>query len=47
MVAFTWWIINSIGLSLGEASQLNPLLAAFMADIIFLSFGVYLIMDID
>ena len=45
--AFTWWIINSIALSLGEAAQLNPLLSAFMADIIFLSFAVYLIMDID
>lgn len=47
MVAFTWWIINSIGLSLGESAQLNPFLAAFMADIIFLSFGIYLITDID
>ena len=45
--AFTWWVINSIALSLGESSQLNPFLAAFMADIIFLSFAVYLIADID
>lgn len=45
--AFTWWIINSIALSLGESSQLNPLLAAFMADIIFLLFAVYLMADID
>ncbi len=45
--AFTWWIINSIALSLGESSQLNPLLAAFMADIIFLLFGIYLMADID
>ncbi|RZD14723.1 MAG: YjgP/YjgQ family permease [Candidatus Acidulodesulfobacterium ferriphilum] len=45
--AFTWWIVNSIALSLGESSQLNPLLAAFMADIIFLLFAVYLMADID
>ncbi len=45
--AFTWWVINSIALSLGESSQLNPFLAAFMADIIFLSFAVYLITGID
>ncbi len=45
--AFTWWIINSIALSLGESSQLNPLLAAFMADIVFLFFSIYLMADID
>lgn len=45
--AFTWWIINSIAVSLGEAAQLNPFLSAFMADIIFMSFAVYLITDID
>lgn len=45
--AFTWWIINSIAVSLGEAAQLNPLLSAFMADIIFISFAVYLVTDID
>jgi len=45
--AFTWWIMNSIALSLGESAQLNPLLSAFMSDIIFLSFAVYLIADID
>ncbi len=45
--AFTWWVINSIALSLGESAQLNPILSAFMSDIIFLSFALYLIMDID
>ncbi|MHB1545599.1 MAG: LptF/LptG family permease [bacterium] len=45
--AFTWWIINSIALSLGESAQLNPILSAFMSDIIFLSFALYLILDID
>ena len=45
--AFTWWVINSIALSLGESAQLNPMLAAFMSDIIFLSFALYFIMDID
>ncbi len=45
--AFTWWVINSIALSLGESAQLNPMLSAFMSDIIFLSFALYLIMDID
>lgn len=45
--AFTWWIINSIALSLGESAQLNPLLSAFIADIIFLSLAIYLIVDID
>ncbi len=45
--AFVWWIINSIALSLGETAQLNPFLSAFMADIIFLSFALYLITDID
>ncbi len=45
--AFTWWVVNSIAISLGESAQLNPLLAAFMADIIFLSFALYLILDID
>ncbi|MHB8231776.1 MAG: LptF/LptG family permease [bacterium] len=45
--AFTWWVINSIALSLGESAQLNPLLSAFMSDIIFLSFAIYLIGDID
>ncbi len=47
VVAFIWWIINSIAVSLGDASQLDPLLAGFMADIIFLFFAAYLIMDID
>ena len=45
--AFTWWVINSIALSLGESAQLNPVLSAFMSDIIFLSFALYLITDID
>jgi lipopolysaccharide export system permease protein len=45
--AFTWWIINSISLSLGESAQLNPMLSAFMADIIFFSFALYFIMDLD
>ena len=45
--AFTWWVINSIALSLGESAQLSPFLAAFMADIIFLSFAVYLVAGID
>ena len=35
--AFTWWVINSIALSLGESAQLNPVLSAFMSDIIFLN----------
>lgn len=47
VVAFIWWIINSIALSLGESSQLNPFLAAFMADIVFLLFSIYLMADID
>ncbi|RZV37321.1 MAG: YjgP/YjgQ family permease [Candidatus Acidulodesulfobacterium acidiphilum] len=45
--AFTWWVINSISLSLGESAQLSPFLAAFMADIIFMSFAIYLIAGID
>ena len=45
--AFTWWVINSIALSLGESAQLSPFLAAFMEDIIFMSFAVYLVAGID
>jgi lipopolysaccharide export system permease protein len=45
--AFGYWTINSIAVSLGITSQLNPILAAFMADITFLLLAIYLVADID
>ncbi len=47
LFAFGYWIINSVAISLGTALQLNPVLAAFMADITFSLLGIYLIADID
>lgn len=47
ILAFGYWIINSIAISLGVSSQLNPVLAAFTADIAFLFIAIYLISDLD
>ncbi len=47
ILAFGYWIINSIAISLGMSSQLNPILAAFMADLSFLFIAIYLISDLD
>ncbi|MFH2070413.1 MAG: LptF/LptG family permease [Elusimicrobiota bacterium] len=42
VVSFTYWILISLGRVLGEARILEPFIAAWLANIIFLSGGFYL-----
>ena len=42
VIGFFYWVVHSIGMSLGYASVVPPLLAAWMGNIIFLAIGGYL-----
>lgn len=46
IVSFGYWVVLSIGLSLGHAGKLPPLLAAWAANLLFAFAGTYLLMDV-
>jgi lipopolysaccharide export system permease protein len=46
-LGFAYWIIISIGISLGHAGKLPPLLAAWLPNLFFMSLAGYLWLDIE
>ncbi len=46
MIAFLYWTIHSVALALGRSGALVPVLAGWFANIVFLSFGMYLFLKI-
>ena len=45
-VGFCFWTTHSIAIALGRGGALTPLLAAWMGNIVFLSFGLYLMFKV-
>jgi len=45
-VGFCYWTAHSIAIALGRGGALTPLIAGWMANILFLSFGLYLIFKV-
>jgi len=43
LIGFSYWIIFAFSLSLGHSGTLHPLIAAWMADILFASFGFFML----
>lgn len=46
LISFIYWVIFYLSISLGRAGAIPPLLAAWLGNLIFLCFGVYLFMTI-
>jgi lipopolysaccharide export system permease protein len=45
-VGFCFWTMHSIAIALGRGGALTPLIAAWMGNILFLSFGLYLMLKV-
>jgi lipopolysaccharide export system permease protein len=45
-VGFCYWTTHSIAIALGRGGALTPLIAAWMANVLFLSFGLYLMFKV-
>jgi len=45
-VGFCYWATHSIAIALGRGGALTPLIAGWMANVLFLSFGLYLIFKV-
>ncbi|MCX5724441.1 MAG: LPS export ABC transporter permease LptG [Nitrospirae bacterium] len=45
-VGFCYWTTHSIAIALGRGGVLTPLLAGWMANLLFLSFGLYLMLKV-
>ncbi|MFI5247394.1 MAG: LPS export ABC transporter permease LptG [Nitrospirales bacterium] len=45
-VGFCYWTTHSIAIALGRGGALTPLMAAWMANVLFLSFGLYLMFKV-
>ncbi len=45
-VGFCYWTTHSIAIALGRGGVLTPLFAGWMANLLFLSFGLYLILKV-
>ena len=45
-VGFCYWTTHSISIALGRGGALTPLMAAWMANVLFLSFGLYLMFKV-
>ena len=45
-VGFCFWTMHSIAIALGRGGALTPLIAAWMGNILFLSFGLYLMFKV-
>lgn len=46
VVGFFYWVTNSVAVALGRSGVLMPLLAGWMANLVFLSFGLYLLLKV-
>jgi lipopolysaccharide export system permease protein len=45
-VGFCFWTTHSIAIALGRGGALTPLIAAWMANVLFMSFGLYLMFKV-
>ena len=45
-VGFCYWTTHSIAIALGRGGALTPLIAAWMANVLFMSFGLYLMFKV-
>jgi lipopolysaccharide export system permease protein len=45
-VGFCYWAAHSIAIALGRGGALTPILAAWMANLVFMSFGLYLMFKV-
>ena len=45
-VGFCYWTTHSISIALGRGGALTPLIAAWMANVLFMSFGLYLMFKV-
>jgi lipopolysaccharide export system permease protein len=45
-VGFCYWTTHSIAIALGRGGVLTPLIAGWMANILFMSFGLYLMLKV-
>lgn len=45
-VGFCFWTMHSIAIALGRGGALTPLIAAWMGNMLFLSFGLYLMFKV-
>ena len=45
-VGFCYWTTHSIAIALGRGGALTPLIAAGMANALFMSFGLYLMFKV-
>ena len=45
-VGFCYWTTHSIAIALGRGGVLTPLIAAWMANVVFMSFGLYLMFKV-
>ncbi|MGA6828997.1 LPS export ABC transporter permease LptG [Nitrospira sp. NS4] len=46
VVGFCYWTTHSIAIALGRGGALNPMLAGWMANLLFASFGLYLLLKV-
>ena len=46
VIGFCYWTTHSISIALGRGGALTPFLAGWMANILFLSFGLYLLLKV-
>lgn len=45
-VGFFYWSTHSVAIALGRGGALSPMLAGWMANMVFLTFGLYLLMKV-
>lgn len=46
IIGFSYWIISSIGITLGHSGTLPPLIAAWTPNILFIAIGLYLLISV-
>ncbi len=46
IIGFCYWTTHSVAIALGRGGALAPMLAGWMANVLFLSFGLYLLLKV-
>jgi lipopolysaccharide export system permease protein len=46
IIGFCYWTTHSVAIALGRGGALAPILAGWMANTLFLSFGLYLLLKV-
>ena len=46
IVGFCYWTTHSLSIALGRGGALEPMLAGWMANLLFLSFALYLLLRV-